>query len=476
VNSPSANPATTTEARLSISRFGGWGGGRGEGAEVIAALVCALLLFVSVDAQAGVFDIFGFGSRNVAMGGTGTASADDHTAAFYNPAALTRRKVVHLGMSFTAYFSQLSIDTHGAAAAGLTPSKASSPAGISFGVLFPVGGKIERRVALGLGLYIPFAHALALEALEPSVPRWYRYNTLEDKLHIVAAVGFELTDWVSIGIGIQSLADLEGELSFQVDLSNEAIHRRDAKVELINTASPTVGFLFTLLRGSEPRARGWTLGATYRGPVELAYTFPLRFDFGDAFDLTLNISGIDLYTPHTLAFGTAYEFGSPALTIALDATVGLWSLAPDPSLQVTVLGTGDLVDGLGLDDYLNMLPGANPPAGFRDTVNLAVGVEHRPLDWLTLRAGYAWKQAVLAEQTQASSYLDSDAHCVSAGVAFSAPDPLEMNDRPVILDLTGNATFHPNADVTKADPNAPIHQLTFGGQIWGLAISVRHDF
>lgn len=429
--------------------------------------LCALLL-VPGTAQAGVFDIFGFGARNVAMGGAATATSDDYTAAFYNPAGLTRRKLVHVGLGFASYFQALAISHRNPGDEGLEARAPGDAMGIDLGVVFPLGGKIEDRIALGIALYVPVAQALRLEALDPAAPRWYRYQTLADKLHIAAAVGAELADWVRIGVGIQALAELEGGVDVGIDLTNKRFSRRDAVVQLVTTAAPVVGVLFTPLDG-------WHIGLSYRGAIAFEYAIPLRFDFGQAVDLEVLVSGTDLYTPHTIGFGTAYTIDAARLTLSLDAELALWSLAPDPSLRVEVLANGDLIEELGLEDYFDLRPGNVAQAGFRDTLTLRLGAELQPLDWLVLRAGYFWRQTATGAQIGSTTYLDSDAHVASLGAAVTFPDPLAVDDLPVTFDITGQITVHPDAQVSKADHGNPIGTVDYGGQIYGLVLSLRHD-
>lgn len=434
----------------------------------LLVVVALLVLARPGAAHAGVFDIFGFGARNVAMGGAASATSDDYTATFYNPAGLVRRKLVHVGLGFASYFGALSISHRDPGDESLEARAPETAMGVSLGVVFPLGGKIDDRIALGIGLYVPAAQALRLQALDPATPRWYRYQTLADKLHIAASVAAEITDWVSVGVGMQALANLDGGVDLGIDLTNQRITRRDAVIQLATTASPVLGVLFTPIEGLH-------IAAAYRGSIELEYAIPLRFDFGEAVDLEVLVSGTDLYTPHTVTLGTAYTIVPLALTLALDAEISLWSLAPDPSLAVQVEAGGELIEELGLADYLDIRPGDVAQAGFRDTVTLRLGGEVHPIEWLLLRAGYFWRQAATGRQVGATTYLDSDAHTVSLGAAVTFPDPLAMHDLPVTFDLSGQVTVHPDSRVAKADPGNPIGAVDYGGQIYGLVLSLRHD-
>src|SRR5207249_572849 len=98
--------------------------------------------------------------RGASMAGALTAEANDYTAVFYNPARLVLRKDVNFGFSFQWYRTNATVESvdlardihEGSRCAYCTPPDA---VGFSFGLLFPLAGKVQNRVAIGLGLFIP---------------------------------------------------------------------------------------------------------------------------------------------------------------------------------------------------------------------------------------------------------------------------------------------------------------------------------
>lgn len=446
----------------------------------IALIACAINLLLPYEAHAGFFDFFGIASRDISLAGAATALTDDPAAAFLNPAALTQRKVVQLSASFVGMLPSVTItqppqnNPTASADDSLTARDPNSQSGISIGALFPFGGKINHRIALAFILYIPTSHVLAIDSLDPQTPRWYRYHSALDRLHLAASIAYEPIDGLSLGIGFQALAALDGNISVDLDLINDQIDRRDLRVTLINKAALIAGI------HTSP-GLGLRLGLSYRSPLDLTYDIPLRFNLGaDAF-LDLHIQGSDLYTPHTTTLGIALDLSQhllPQLPLlfSLDLKWSLWSLAPDPTMRVTVFGDGALLSSLGLSDILSFDSGRSPPAGFRDTWSLHLGSEYTPLPWLTARAGYAWCQSATAPQSGPTSYLDSDAHQLALGVGFSFPDPLAFNDKPLSIDAALQTTLHPSQTTQKSSPGDPIRSLTFSGSLWVASLSLRHDF
>ena len=72
--------------------------------------IAALLVLLPGSAYAGSFDVFGYGARGIGLGGAMTATADDHTAVYYNPAGLARRDVVQLGTDIYTSVPSLNLD------------------------------------------------------------------------------------------------------------------------------------------------------------------------------------------------------------------------------------------------------------------------------------------------------------------------------------------------------------------------------
>ena len=62
--------------------------------QVFAAILAVALLFAQ-GAEAGGFALSGVGSKAIGMGGAFRGLADDWSAAYWNPAGLTRSQALH---------------------------------------------------------------------------------------------------------------------------------------------------------------------------------------------------------------------------------------------------------------------------------------------------------------------------------------------------------------------------------------------
>jgi hypothetical protein len=151
---------------------------------LLAALVC------TGRAGASVFDTYGFGARAAAMGSAQAAAAEDFSAVYYNPAALTVHKRPHVGTALTVVAPSVGVRRR-AESEGPPVERPDPNAGITLGLLFPLGGKIENRFALALGAYLPTIQVTRVDARDERTPQFYRYEALPDKIVIAPALAYE---------------------------------------------------------------------------------------------------------------------------------------------------------------------------------------------------------------------------------------------------------------------------------------------
>lgn len=440
---------------------------------IMRSIALVAMLLPSV-AAASIFDIYGFNPRGTAMGNAQAAAADDFTATFYNPGALTQRKRVHVGAGFVATFPRLHIDREFASAdqRGVDNELPPDFSGFNMGALFPIGGLIGNRVAIGIAMYLPTNNLIRGEGIDPQVPQFYRYQNLPDKYVILAAAAFEFTPWLSAGLGAQVLAGLDGQVSVELDLANRRVGTRSVVVDLGPTAAPTAGVLVQPL-GPDG---GLRVGASWRSAIQLDYALPSVIIIGDVLNMALDIHGTVLYSPHYINFGASHTFERIGLTASGEVSYALWSRAPDPSPKFGVDVQGDLIDGLGLGENLDVGSGAPVDLNFRNVAVYKIGFEHRPNETLAMRAGYTFRPTPAPVPEDAFNYVDNTAHILSFGAGVSFRDPLEIRQSKVHLDLVYQATLLTDEDVVKrTDALDPVGDYTAGGTIHSVGIAFRHD-
>jgi long-chain fatty acid transport protein len=430
------------------------------------ALLCVTLLGVA-SARANPFDLYGFGPRAMGMGGAFTSLADDYTATYYNPAGLTVRRKVHFGIGLQSALPALTVERQ-RPNPQIATADPPNHLGVALGILFPLGGKIQHRIAFAVGLYVPTAGLFRLETVDQQRPQFYMYQSLAEKLVIAPALAFRLTDQLSAGVGLQVLADLAGPAAFSVDLVNRRVTQTNLQVDLTPSAALTAGLMLG------PFA-GFRFGVAYRGALSLKYNIPATLSLESLGDLALRIHGTAAWTPDQLSLGASYELKSPRLRFAFDLVWARWDAAPDPATKLKVDASGEVIDRLGLGQALDFQT-SELPLGAVSTWTPRLGVEWTLSDHWALRGGYFYRPTPLPRQNGFTNYLDNDAHGFSAGFGWTHPDYLELHRNPVTLELSFLTLWLPNRAVLKSLSTDPVGDLQSSGAVFALMVSVRHDF
>jgi long-chain fatty acid transport protein len=426
------------------------------------------LLAVPHPVTAGPFDIYGIGSRSISLGGAATAAADDYTALFYNPANLVLRKRIHLGAELLTAVPFLDIaPTRGDSQP--EPIEADGSTGIGLGVLFPLGGKLDYRFAFGLMIYLPTDQLLHVDALDPLIPRWYLWESLADKLQILAGVGAEVTPWLRLGVSIQSLASIKGGARIGIDPINEVFTERTISAELINTIAPIAGLNLGPINGL-------SFGFSWRSELKLDFGLPILLDFGDALDAGITAEGQSLFTPHTFSFGLAWAIPRTDWLVAADLRYALWSHVPDPAFFLAVDIGGELVEALGAEEVIDLLPGPSGLPDFVDTLSFHLGAEFWASELVVGRLGYQFRPTPIPEQVGLTNYVDNDAHTLSAGLGVTFPDPLNLDENPVTIELSGAYSILADRVTQKQTELDPVGDYLHGGEVLTISVSLRHDF
>ena len=119
----------------------------------ITCAAAALLLLGAGNALAGGFSIYEAGARATAMGGAFTATADDGSAIFYNPAGIAFIPGTVLDLNLMPVMPSTDFTGY--------PPGEDAPAGETVSQSFPIPGLYfthnpGRHLAFGVGVYAPF--------------------------------------------------------------------------------------------------------------------------------------------------------------------------------------------------------------------------------------------------------------------------------------------------------------------------------
>lgn len=434
------------------------------------ALLFALLLAPAA-ARANPLDLYGFNPRALAMASAHTAFADDFTAVYYNPAALTAAKNLGFGIGFYGARPSLSMrfEKEDRAVPELSPPSSD---GITFGTLFPIGSpSFRNRVTIGLGISVPTRSLLNGVALDSAIPHWYMYQALPSRLVALLGIGVCPFEWLSLGMGVQILAGVKGSLDYELDIIAGRFSRKTVQFDIEPQTSPLLGL--------ELRpARGLRIGVAYRAAIDAPVDLPVDLEITGIARLLVLTNFRVQYTPHQLAIGASYDLEELQLKMAADVTWAVWSRAPDPSVASSIDVGGELFEGTGLQDVLDApAPGQDRAVdlAFRNVLIPRLGVE-KMFGPFALRGGYAIRPSPAPVQTSGTNYVDATAHQLSFGAGVAFRDPFNAFQNPLIVDAGAALFYVPKRNYPKIDPDDPVGPFSASGTIFVFGLALRYEF
>lgn len=441
-------------------------------------------------ASAHAPDAFGLGSRAAAMGGTGTASATDFTAVYYNPAGLAGARGLGLGVAYTATAQHLQI---GGRDAGVPAVRGTSLGLVAPGVLAGI------PFALGLAAYLPDEGLTRNRAIAQETPRWEIYGERMGSLYFGTALAARPFPWLEIGAGLGYLASTGGrfEVNGRVDLINpySSKLRHEVDADLKSVEYPEAG-LRVLLPGLG------ALGATYRGEAKIELQLAGRLagvvDFAGLevpVSYALEATTIAAFTPQQVALGatltrfeglvvnvdvtwvdwSAYENPVARTTATLDATLPPGvpiELPPPPKAQVVEAPAFEdrFVPRIGVEYALGFGASSRPRAGSEG------GEEELPRVRVPLRAGYAFESSPVPPQTGRTNFVDADRHTFSIGAGVALHRPGAAVPGTVRLDVHGAYSVLPERTTLKANPADFVGDYRASGSMIGGGATLALDF
>jgi long-chain fatty acid transport protein len=357
-------------------------------------------------------DLFGFGPRTQALGGSGAALATGFEATYGNPALLSRTHTRQIALGWQAARFHLQAD--GPNGPGEVPADALAGTFIGAVLPLPFGGMLEDRITLGLGAFTPTSLIARARLLYPERAQFPVLADRAQTLSLQLGMGVDVGHGIRIGGGALALAELVGTVVVRTDSSGRVGTIVDD--QLIATYAPIFGASFELDE--------WRAGATFRGALEGEFDVVVQvFDLGSLVVPNLHISGVAQYDPMQVELAVAREFGP--LTANLGATYKRWSAFPGwrrPTVECP--SSQPACEALDVE-----------PVDFHDIVVPRVAasweLELAPQASATLRAGAFYEPSPAPEQTGTSNYWDNDRVALTIGYGVGMIEPLP----PVRLDV-----------------------------------------
>lgn len=424
-------------------------------------------LFLGSSAYANPFTIYGAGPAGQALGGAITAQTEDSFAAFYNPAGLGFLENGEITLQFLTINPNLQIqrldpDTD----TSIQDAVPASTFGLNIGATIPI---IPKKLMAGMALYMPQGiNLLNAQSLDPQRPQFYMYQSLHDRFELVPAISYRPIPEVSLGAGVELSAVVGATLSSIVlgvdPATNNAILQRDLVADAKIIASPIIG---TTIAPIEQLKLGFSFKGKNDGSIGVVAD--VQTEDPNLADLTLSTNTVIFFVPTQISFGASFDL-TPQISLMASVDRDFWSKAENPE---TIVATTVNVNG----NTALTLDTAEVALNFIDTTTPRFGVEISPIEEVKIRAGYFFRPTHVPNQTQPeSNFLDGDIHGVSFGAAGELKNTLLTNDLPIKLEVSYQLQAMAQGVTGKEDPNDPVGDLAFGGQIHSLFFALSQKF
>lgn len=410
----------------------------------LSVLLCILVASAAVSAQnlggleevtAGNF--FGFGARQMSMGGAGIAASLDGAALYYNPAALARIHKIELqfGLTHQKFHNETTQppNRYGGLTSILNTAQIDQTK-TRFGTLnltIPVPTyRGSLSVAFGINRVMSFDRAALYHVIDvdPSAGQLDDYAKEFETGGIYmysGAAGFDISPNVSLGLGVNIYSgkdEFNYDYAFTDNLTPYSESGRRRITEDYIGVSAKGGLL---ARPNEHLSVGLTIESPMDFQVEYTYEDNgIYTDSSGTYDVQdYSRINYDLTRPFIFGGGVAMRSGKFLATV--DAEYADWSQ----------LSYNDNPDEALLNDSLAML--------YRDVLNLRGGVEFQiPSAGLALRAGaflnplpyqkkgYVYSQVQIDTQIvyipHATKFIEKDRKGFSAGFGWLIDDVLML--------------------------------------------------
>lgn len=365
------------------------------------------------DALASPFEMYGAGGRAAALSGAQTASSEGAATIYYNIGALARAEEgVSGGLMVGINRSRIllmdrplgydipDLGAYSPAVPSASVSRERSDTtdleslyALTLGAVTSFGLNNFRA---GLLLVIPTSGYIDANTHFPDERERVFSNqlhyTLTDRrlkrMDLELGVAYRVSDWISAGLGASfSPGSAMSTSIYLPDVSNQS------KVDL-NTDIDTESNWGLIAGVMAELADGLHLGLQYRSEVYFRIHGENNIRLGTAGKeddrvITQRLDWTPSYSPHTVAAGLAWQFGSSMLM--LDGRYERWS------------------------DFRNT---HSQPAGFKDTISPRLGFEYALESGNKLRAGVGWVPSPVPDQTGRTNYVDNDRAMASVGASY----------------------------------------------------------
>ncbi len=382
---------------------------------LLASVLC--LLWTGAALGAG-FSLYEAGVKGTALGGAFTATADDGSAIFYNPAGLAFLEGTELDLNLMPVLP--SAEFTGA----YTLDGVTYPTGRTTEQTFPIPGayfyKNDGNITYGIGFYAPFG--LGVEWVDPDawVGREISYDVHLATVYVTPVVAWKVSEDVALSVGMDvAHSDITLQRRMFSEAYGDVIEFEAVDVEIAGGSrlnfTPSAG---ALIKASDRL----TFGVMYHhqktmaideGTLTLTNVAPDQFA-ADVDTMIADLGGgthtgrTELKLPHILSLAVAYQL-SERFRVEFDAVHFGWSHFDEITLDFG-------------DEALNQ----TIPEAYKDVWQLRFGAAYDVNEKLTLMGGYIRDKSPQPVEAMSPLLPDSDRDDFSVGVQYDLSERVTL--------------------------------------------------
>ncbi len=373
----------------------------------------------------------GYGLREHSVDSMGMAyagaAASDNDASYlaYNPASLAGVENTDLSLGVTLIFPHSDGSYPTALTSAATPAGGDGhPTHYVNDCWVPAFGlrhRINDQWAVGVTVNIPWG--LKTEYPLDWAGRFYAGKTRLAVATVTPMVSYQVTPKISLGVGVMAQY-AKGTLSNAIDFG---------LIGMLNSFGTTPGTLDgkAVIKGADDWSWGWvagvmihpndrvTLGVSYRSRVHHTVEGPIHFTWDEG-GVAAGINGalglfadthvaVNLTTPDVIAAGLRFEVNDQ-WTALLGADWTNWSVFKELRVR--------MANPVQPDDVTT--------ANWEDSWFVSAGLEYAVDEAWTLRAGVAYDDTPVPDETRSPRIPDNGRFWLAAGATWHATDAMDV--------------------------------------------------
>jgi long-chain fatty acid transport protein len=403
-------------------------------------IIASLSLTLSASAHAGGFILNDHGASATGRANAVTATVDDGSAIFYNPAGLAAaegRANIYLGSTLILPFASF---TEGGTNVVTDAERPNTVTPHIYGY-----GKVLDFLTVGVGFYTPFGSST--EWPETSPGRDQSRKTTLRTFFISPVVAVDLSTWVPGKLTIGGGIDL---VPSDVELTRDILFGDVAGTAVLGGDAFGIGGRIGV---QWDPAKQVSIGVAYRSEVTLDFEGNGDFDIADPFRASLPPDG------------------PIATTVTLPQSV-LAGVAGRPVPELELEFNLQWVDWTSFDTQVIDLPDGSQsitPRNWDDKMTLRFGAEYwiRPLG-LSVRGGYAYDPTPIPDETLGFAPPDANRNNLYLGGSYGLPKNFHID--------VGLLWGLPVSNKTAVEPFMPQVQGEFDISFFVAALSLGYTF